>query len=71
MTIRISYDGGMPPALHHAVWSGSLDTVKLLVEAGAKMDTGDSIYDGTPLDWAEYGKKEDIALYLKETRAMK
>jgi hypothetical protein len=53
-------------ALHHAVWSGSLDTVKLLVEAGAKLDVKDTVYDGTPFDWAEYAKKEEIALYLRE-----
>ena len=52
-------------ALHHAVWSGSFETVKLLVEAGADLNIKDSIYEGTPLDWAEYGKKKDIAEYLK------
>jgi peptide-methionine (S)-S-oxide reductase len=52
--------------LHHATGSGSLDTVKVLVEAGAKMDVRDSAYEGTPLDWAEYLKKDDIAAYLRE-----
>jgi ankyrin repeat protein len=52
--------------LHHATGSGSLDTVKVLVEAGAKMDIRDSVHDGTPLGWAEYLKKEDIASYLRE-----
>jgi hypothetical protein len=37
-----------------------------LVEAGARMDIRDSIHDGTPLDWAEYLKKEDIAAYLRQ-----
>jgi len=40
--------------LHQAVASGSLDTVKLLVEAGAKLNAPDKIYDGTPLGWADY-----------------
>jgi len=53
-------------ALHHAVSSGFLDTVRVLVEAGAKLDIRDTIYDGTPLDWAEYGKKDKIAIYLRE-----
>jgi peptide-methionine (S)-S-oxide reductase len=53
-------------ALHHAVWSGSLDAVKVLVEAGADMSKRDSIHDGTPLGWAEYGKKDEIATYLRE-----
>lgn len=36
-------------ALHHAVSSGSLEAVKVLVEAGASLDTKDSVYGGTPL----------------------
>lgn len=40
--------------LHHAVWSGSLDAVKVLVEAGAALDTHDKAEDATPLGWAEY-----------------
>ena len=53
-------------ALHHAVWSGSMETVKVLVEAGAKLDIKDTIYDGTPFEWAEHGEKNEIADYLKE-----
>lgn len=52
-------------ALHHAVDSGSLDAVKVLVEAGAARDIRDRVYDGTPLDWAEYLGKTDIAAYLR------
>jgi len=52
--------------LHHAVWSGSLDTVKVLVEAGARLDIKDSIHEGTPLGWAEYAEREDIVNYLKK-----
>ena len=52
--------------LHHAVWySGSMETVTVLVEAGADLDIKDTIYEGTPLGWAEYGNKSDIAHYLK------
>jgi peptide-methionine (S)-S-oxide reductase len=53
-------------ALHHAVYSGSLDAVKVLVEAGAALDATDTIYAGTPLGWAEYGKHPEIAEYLRE-----
>ena len=64
-------------ALHHAVWSGSLDAVKVLVEAGADMNARDANHDGTPLDWAEYGQRgqagkehgkrfAEIAAYLRE-----
>jgi len=41
-------------ALHQAVSSGSLACVKLLVETGAKPDVRDKLFDGTPLDWANY-----------------
>ena len=65
--------------LHHAVWSGSLDAVKVLVEAGAKLTTRDTAEDATPLGWAEYatslpaGGREgkqfgEIAAYLRERR---
>jgi hypothetical protein len=40
--------------LHQAVCSGSIEAVKLLVEAGAKLDAADKIYKATPLGWAEY-----------------
>jgi len=63
--------------LHHAVWSGSLDAVKVLVEAGARLTTRDTAEDATPLGWAEYatslpaagreGKQfGEIAVYLRE-----
>jgi hypothetical protein len=66
--------------LHHAVWSGSLDAVKVLVEAGAKLTTRDKAEDATPLGWAEYaatlpgatkeGKQfREIAAYLREQGA--
>src|SRR2546427_4203076 len=45
-------------ALHHAVWSGSLDAVKVLVEAGADLSKRGANHDGTPLGWAEYGQRE-------------
>src|SRR5512145_2439521 len=53
-------------ALHHAVCSGSLQAVKVLVEAGAKLGTKDRAWDGTPLEWAEYYKNAQIAAYLRE-----
>jgi Ankyrin repeats (3 copies) len=64
-------------ALHHAVWSGSLHAVRVLVEAGADLNRRDTIYDGTPLGWARHGEHEQkdaararqyaaIAAYLRE-----
>jgi ankyrin repeat protein len=60
--------------LHNAVSSGSLEAVKMLVEAGAKVGTTDAAYQATPLTWAEYflreekNKKEyaEIVAYLRE-----
>lgn len=54
--------------LHQAVSSASLDTVRLLVNAGAQLDVTDKIYDGTPLDWAshmyaEAGSETEKAAY--------
>ncbi len=68
------YAHGTP--LHHAVCSGSLDAVKVLVAAGADLDVHDSAWNATPLGWAEYyaqnapvarvAKYHAIAAYLRE-----
>lgn len=52
-------------ALHHAVDSGSLDAVKVLVGAGADRHRKDLVYDGTPLGWAESLGRREIAAYLR------
>lgn len=56
-------------ALHHAVSSGSLDAVKILVHAGAELNIRDTVYGSTPLGWAEYGKQQEIAAYLRDRGA--
>jgi hypothetical protein len=53
-------------ALHHAVSSGSLEAVKILLKAGADPNAIDTAWQGTPLGWAEYGNHSDIAAYLRE-----
>jgi ankyrin repeat protein len=53
------------PPLHQAVAANHLDMVKLLVERGARLDIRDTIYQGTPLGWAEYLDKKEIAAYLR------
>ncbi len=45
--------------LHQAVASGSLDAVRLLAEAGSRLDVADKIYEGTPLDWALHLAADD------------
>ena len=64
-------------ALHQAVYSGSLEAVKLLVKAGANLKATDKGHNGTPLGWAMYMQAEkaptkdekkrfaDIEMYLK------
>jgi hypothetical protein len=46
------YAHGTP--LHHAVCSGSLDTVTALVDAGADLSRPDTAWHATPLGWAEH-----------------
>ena len=46
-------------ALHQAVSSGSLEAVKILLEAGANLNNTDKAYSGTPLDWAMYMQTEE------------
>jgi Ankyrin repeats (3 copies) len=57
---------GHSTPLHQAVWAGHSNVVRLLVERGARLDIKDTIYDGTPLAWAEYGGQTEIAEYLRE-----
>jgi ankyrin repeat protein len=57
------------PPLHQAIAAGHLNVVKLLVERGARLDIKDTIYQSTPLGWAEYCDQPEIALYLKSTGA--
>ncbi|HVS92129.1 MAG TPA: ankyrin repeat domain-containing protein [Mucilaginibacter sp.] len=44
--------------LHQAVSSGSAKCVKLLVEACGDTNAKDTIYNGTPLEWAEHLQRE-------------
>jgi len=69
------YPHGTP--LHHAVGSGSLEAVEVLVNAGAHLTVRDTAWHGTPFGWAEYYAGEhwgseralrygEIAKYLRE-----
>ncbi len=52
--------------LHQAVWAGHLDAVRTLIEHGARSDIRDTMWQGTPLGWAEHGGHEAIAHYLRQ-----
>jgi peptide-methionine (S)-S-oxide reductase len=71
------YAHGTP--LHHAVCSGSLATVRALLEAGADPGKPDTAWNGTPLGWAKHYLAErkdadsqkrygEIADYLRACR---
>jgi len=55
--------------LHQAICAGQEDTVKLLVERGARLDIRDTVYEGTPLGWAIHCEKPGIADYLRSQGA--
>ena len=55
---------GHATPLHQAVWKGRLDTVRWLVEHGARPDIADTVHGGTALDWARHEGHTDIVRYL-------
>jgi hypothetical protein len=52
------YSHGTP--LHHAVSSGALDAVRVLVDAGADLARTDTAWGGTPLCWAQHYIEERV-----------
>lgn len=57
-------------ALHQAVYSGSLDAVQAVAEAGADLRIRDRLHHGTPLGWATYLNRTAIARYLRDRGAV-
>ncbi len=51
--------------LHQAALAGHRDTVRLLVERGARLDVKDTLWGGTPADWADHGGRADLAASLR------
>jgi hypothetical protein len=51
--------------LHQAALAGHGDTVRVLVEHGARLDIRDILWDGTPAGWAEHAGHSEIAAYLR------
>ena len=56
-------DGGATP-LHHAAWSGDLDLIRRLLDAGADPTVVDSRFGTTPLGWAQHAYQTEAADYL-------
>ena len=54
--------------LHQAASAGHYDVVRLLVERGARLDLKDTMWQGTPEDWATHAGKTEIAAYLRARR---
>jgi ankyrin repeat protein len=51
--------------LHQAAFAGDLDTVRLLLEHGAKLDIRDRLWNGTAEDWAEYAGQREVERFLR------
>jgi ankyrin repeat protein len=51
--------------LHQAIASNRSDVVRLLVERGARTDIKDTVYNATPLGWADYCQRPEIAAWLR------
>jgi peptide-methionine (S)-S-oxide reductase len=51
--------------LHQAALAGHADTVRLLVQRGARLDIKDILWNGTPADWADHGGHPQVAASLR------
>jgi ankyrin repeat protein len=51
--------------LHTATLNGDVEMLKLLVARGARLDTRDTLWNGTPLGWAVHNKKTEAEAYLR------
>jgi len=51
--------------LHQAALAGHEAVVRLLVERGARLDIKDTVWQGTPLEWAVHGGQAQVAEYLR------
>lgn len=50
--------------LHEAAFHGHLDIVRMLIALGADPTARDPDHHSTPLGWAEYNHRHDVARYL-------
>jgi hypothetical protein len=54
--------------MHQAALAGHGDTIRLLVEHGARLDIKDILWDETPADWADYAGHRETAAYLRAAK---
>ena len=52
-------------ALHQAAINDDVEMLELLVAHGARTDTRDTLWNGTPLGWAVHGRKAKAEAYLR------
>lgn len=50
--------------LHQAAGEGDLETMRLLIDAGARLDVRDRLWRGTPMGWAIHGGQEKAQALL-------
>jgi hypothetical protein len=55
--------------LHQAAGNGHLETVKLLVQRGAKLDVEDILFGATPAHWANHTGQKEVEKYLRSVEA--
>ena len=60
---------GHSTPLHQAALAGHDEVVQLLVERGARLDTQDTLWHGTPAGWAKYEGRTEIEEYLRAREA--
>lgn len=71
---RVLLESGAEPDAVADMYGGQCTTMVLLVssshpaEAGVQVDT---LYDSTPLGWAEYGGRAEVAAYLRGAATLK
>jgi len=54
--------------LHQAAGAGHFEVVQLLVTRGARLDLADTLWHGTPEDWANHAGQPAIATWLQARR---
>ncbi len=52
--------------LHQAIFYGCLDSVRLLVAAGADIHIKDTLFDGNAIGWANHAQHEHVIKFLSE-----